>query len=152
MRIYLTASVAALFLVSGCSGFRDAKINPLNWFAKAQADAQPVLVLDAPADNRLLVDQVLTLKVEQMATGAIVRATGLPPTQGWWDAQLVALPTEEPGILVLEFRVFPPVGQAQIVNQTSREITAAYAITAFKLEAVTKIIVQGASNALSSGR
>ncbi len=152
MRIPLTAALIAVTTLSACGGFRDSKINPLNWFGRSQPEAQSNVATQAPVDQRPLVAQVLLVKVERSSTGAIVRATGLPPSQGWWDAELVALPIDENGVLTLEFHVFPPLGQTSVVNQPSREITAAYAISAFKLRSVTKVIVQGANNALSSGR
>jgi hypothetical protein len=152
MRIPLTAALIAMTALSACGGFRDSKINPLNWFGRSQPEAQANVATQAPVDQRPLVAQVLLVKVERSSTGAIVRATGLPPSQGWWDAELVALPIDENGVLTLEFHVFPPLTQTSVVNQPSREITAAYAISAFKLNSVTKVIVQGANNALSSGR
>ncbi len=152
MRIALTAALIALTAFSACGRFRDSKINPLNWFGRAQQVEQPAIDAQAPVDPRPFVAQVLVMKVEPTSTGAIVRATGLPPTQGWWDAELVAQPIDENGALTLEFHVFAPFGQTDVVNQRSREITAAYSISAFKLNSVTKVIVQGANNALSSGR
>ena len=82
----------------------------------------------------------------------MVRATGLPPTQGFWSAELVPQPLDEKGTLVLEFHVFPPVGSAAVVNQQSREITVAYNLSDIKLQQINQIVVQGASNARASSR
>ena len=43
---------------------------------------------------------VLTMTVEPIPGGAIVRASGLTPTQGWWNAELVPRDLDENGVLV----------------------------------------------------
>jgi hypothetical protein len=92
------------------------------------------------------------MQIENHTTGVIVRATGLPPTQGYWSAELVPRPVDEKGTLVLEFHVFPPAGAAAVVNQQSREITVAYNLSDIKLQQIKQIVVQGGSNARSSSR
>ena len=151
MRLPLTAALIALTLLSACGGLRDSRLNPFNWFGRSQPAAQ-VQVAAAPTDPRALVDQVLSLQVEAYPGGAIVRAKGLPPTQGYWEAELVARPLDENGVLVLDFRVFPPTTAAGVVNQQSREITVAYNLSDIKLQGITEIVVQGAGNARSSRR
>jgi hypothetical protein len=151
MRIRLIFAIVALSMLTACGGFRDSRLNPKNWFGRSQPADQASIVAE-PADKRPLVDQVLTMQVESFPGGAIVRATGLPPTQGFWDAELVALPLDESGKLVLEFHIFPPVTAAAAVNQQSREITVAYSLSNIKLEGVTQIVVQGATNARASKR
>ena len=77
---------------------RDSKLNPFNWFGHSQeAPAVPQETASGIAnDPRQLVAQVTTLDVAETAGGAIVRANGLPPTQGWWKAELVAENHGEP--------------------------------------------------------
>ena len=96
--------------------------------------------------------QVTLLKVEPYPGGAIVRATGLPPTQGYWSAELVAQPLDDQGRLVFEFRVFPPPEPVAAGTPYSRQITVAAALGTIALQGVSTIVVQGASNALSAGR
>ena len=151
MRLPLTAVLVATMALSAC-GFGQSRLNPLNWFGRSQPAAQVVLVTSAPADPRPLVAQVLTMSIEPYPGGALVRATGLPPTQGFWDAELVALPVDESGTLVLEFHIFPPIARAGVVNQQSREVTVAYSLSDIKLDGINQIIVQGAGNALASRR
>ena len=91
-------------------------------------------------------------RLESYPGGAIVRATGLPPSQGWWEAELVPQPVDENGTLVLEFHVFPPITATGVVNQQSREITVAYNLSNIKLDGISNIVVQGANNARSSRR
>ncbi len=151
MRLPLTAALIALTVLSACGGLRDSRLNPMNWFGRSQPAAQ-VQVAAAPTDPRALVDQVLSMTVESYPGGAIVRATGLPPTQGYWQAELVARPLDENGVLVLDFRVFPPIAAAGVINQQSREITVAYNLSDIKLQGISEIVVQGAGNARSSRR
>jgi len=146
----LTVLVLVLAL-AGCGGFRDSRLNPFNWFGRSQP-AEKVALPDAPADPRALVAEVLTMTVEPIPTGAIVRATGRTPTQGWWDAELVAQPVTEDGVLVLDFRIFPPVDPTDVNTPRSREVTAAISLSNIKLEEVRQIIVQGAANARAAGR
>ena len=95
---------------------------------------------------------MLDLKIDKFPGGAIVRATGLPPTQGYWDAELVAQPVDDKGRLVLDFRIFPPISAAGVVNQQSREVLVGLRLSNIKLQDVRQIIVQGAKNARSSSR
>ena len=147
----LIAALFAVTVLSAC-GFGQSRLNPLNWFGRSQPAAQVALITTVPADPRPLVAQVLTMSIEPYPGGALVRATGLPPTQGFWDAELVALPVDESGTLVLEFHIFPPIARAGVVNQQSREVTVAYSLSAIKLDGISQIIVQGASSARASRR
>lgn len=151
MRLFRTAVLVSLIALSACAGIRNSKVNPFNWFGRSQ-EAPQAAIPQAPTDDRLLVETVLEMKVEQFQGGAIVRAVGLPPTQGYWDAELVALPRDDSGKLVLEFRVFPPITAAGVVNQQSREVTVGLRLSNIKLDGVTQIVVQGANNARASRR
>ncbi len=151
MRLFRSAVFVSLVALSACAGVRDSKVNPFNWFKKSRPE--PVMAMPvAPVDDRMLVENVLSLAVEPFPGGAIIRATGLPPTQGYWDAELVAKPVDDNGKLVLEFRIFPPVTPAGVVNQQSREVVAGLRLSNIKLDGVRQIVVQGASNARSSSR
>lgn len=143
--------ILCLFTLTACGAVSQSRLNPFNWFKRSQEE--PGQVVDASSrDPRPLVQQVLDMKVEPYPGGAIVRATGLPPSQGWYKADLVALPIDEDGVLVLEFRVTPPPAPTGVVNQQSREIVVGYAISDVRLAKITKIVVQGETNARSSGR
>jgi hypothetical protein len=137
--------------LAGCGGMRDSKLNPFNWFKRSETRVA-VDVPEDPADTRPLVETVLDLKVEPIPGGAIVRARGLPPTQGWWDAELVLKPTDETGVLVYEFRLSPPDRATDTNVPRSREIDVAIYVSDYKLEFVNEIVVQGATNARSASR
>lgn len=151
MRLFRTTVLVSLIALSACAGIRKSKINPFNWFGRSQETAQVAIPAEAE-DQRLLVDTVLDMKVEQFHGGAIVHAMGLPPTQGYWDAELVPLPRDDSGKLVLEFRIFPPITKAGVVNQQSREVSVGLRLSNIKLDGITQIVVQGANNARASNR
>ncbi len=146
----LTVMVLATAL-GGCARIAQSRFNPLNWFGQAQQVVDTSLYT-IPTDKRAMIAQVVTLKVEPYKGGAIVRATGVPPTQGYWDAELVAQPLDENGRLVYEFRIFPPPYGGPTGTPYSRQVTVAAAVSDFKLQGVRTIVVQGASNAMSVGR
>jgi len=153
--------VAALCLVlvtlslADCGRIRDSRLNPFNWFGRAQATATTTtLAPNEAADGRQLIREVTDLTLEKMPTGVIVRATGLPPTQGWWEAELVAenhgLPVE--GVVTYRFLVYQPPGATAVSTPQSRAITAAAYISIPRLAEITKIVVQAESNSRETRR
>ena len=136
--------------LTGC-GFGKSKFNPFNWWSTPQ-QGTPVALYTAPVDPRGLVDQITLLKIDPYPSGVIVRATGVPATQGYWDASLVALPTDGSGKLVFEFRIAPPLSPAAAGSQPSREVTVATTVTTFNLQDVTSLEVRSASNAMTAHR
>jgi hypothetical protein len=153
MRLSQTAILAAVLVIAGCGGFSESKLNPLNWFKRSAPEA--LEFVQAPVDGRSLIGQVTVLKVEPFPGGAIVRATGVPTSQGWWDAALVKVdPAEdaEPGVVTYEFRIFPPPEPRPAGTPYSRQVTVATSLTDIALESITKIVVVGETNALSSRR
>jgi hypothetical protein len=147
-RLFVVSMAAA---VAGCGGFRDSRLNPRNWFGRSRQRAA-VLLPEAAADPRPLVETVLTLTVEPIPGGAIVRARGQTPTQGWWQAELVAVDTDDPAVLVYEFRLSPPPGQTAVNTPQSRQVDVAAYVSDIRLDQVREIVVQGATNARSARR
>ena len=147
----LVTVLTLTLILAGCGGFRDSKANPFNWFKRSE-ETQKLALPARPEDSRAMVATVLTMQVEEVPGGAIVRATGLPPTQGYWKADLVPLPVDENGRLVLEYRIFPPIERARVGTQPSREVVVALYLSNFKLNDVREIIVQGATNARAARR
>lgn len=151
MKTPLATAIAMTLILGGC-GFGNSRLNPFNWFG-GSSETEVVAVEDGqPVDHRLLVQQVIDMTVERNQTGAIVRATGLPPTQGYWEAELVARPVDENGVLVFDFRVFPPLAPQSVSTQQSREITAGVFLSNARLREIRQITVQGETNARSSRR
>ena len=137
--------------LAGCGGLRQSKLNPFNWFKKSEP-RETIVLPGEQADPRPLVDTVLSMAVEPIPGGAVVRARGVTPTQGWWNAELVARDVDDKGVLVYEFRLVPPNGQTDVNTQQSREIDVAIYISDPKLAPVREIVVQGAKNARSARR
>ena len=144
-------ALIALVALTACAAVRTSPLNPLNWFGPASPAPVADLMTEA-ADPRALVAQVTGLTVEPTAGGAIIRAKGLPPTQGFWQAELVRIETEDKSNLTFEFRIFPPLTANRSGPPQSREVVVAVSVTNITLGAVTRITVQGATNALTSGR
>ncbi len=132
--------------LAGCGGIRDSRLNPFNWFKKSEPRETIVLPSEA-AESRPLVDAVLTMSVEPIPGGAIVRATGQTPTQGWWAAELIPLPVDADGVLVYEFRLLPPTTATDVNTPRSREVEVAIYVSDFRLADVREVVVQGANNA-----
>ncbi len=143
--------VSLCVALSGCGGFRQSKLNPFNWFGRSEP-RETIVLPDERSDPRPLVDAVLSLSVEPIPGGAIVRARGQTPTQGWWAAELVPLDIDPNGTLVYEFRLVPPPGRADANTPQSRQVDVAIYISDFKLESVREIVVQGATNARAARR
>ncbi len=137
--------------VAGCGKVRQSRLNPFNWFRKSKP-RETIVLPGAETDPRPLVDTVLSMAVEPIPGGAVVRARGVTPTQGWWDAELVKRDVEEPGVLVYEFRLQPPAEPTDVNTQQSREIDVAIYLSDVKLDGVHEIVVQGAKNARSARR
>jgi hypothetical protein len=138
-------------VIAGCGGFRDSRLNPANWFGGSEPRETVAPTVES-ADPRPLVETVLSMSVEPVPGGAIVRARGQTPTQGWWQAELVALDIDDKGALVYEFRIAPPPQGAPANTPQSRQLDVAVFVSDFRLEGVREIVVQGATNARSARR
>lgn len=155
----LTATV--ILTLSGCARLADSRINPFNWFGNSQdapvtasGEIRPLVPQNrrtVTIDNRVLVQSVTALTVDRTATGAIVRATGEAPTQGYFNAQLVNIETSD-GVLTLEFRAQAPSDFEAQGSARSRQVIAAYVIDANDLPGIRTVRVQAATNARTSAR
>ena len=149
--------MVASITLAGCNSW----VNPANWFGGGATEVPKVAPTDAPedtsagivpTDSRPLVAQVTAVDFDKFQGGVIVRATGLPPSQGWWQADLVARPVTADGVLVLDFHVSAPLEPTTPGTVRSREVTAATSVSAYKLQSIRRIVVQGASNAMGANR
>lgn len=147
-RPVLVVSLCALLV--GCGGFRESRLNPFNWFGRSEP-RETVAVAEA-GDPRPLVAAVVSMTVEPMPGGAIVRARGESATQGWWAAELVPMDIGEDGVLVYEFRIAPPEGRTDVNTPQSRQVDVAIFVPDVRLEQISEIVVQGSTNARSARR
>jgi hypothetical protein len=78
--------------------------------------------------------------------GTLVVAEGVTPTQGYYNAFLLPMPTEEDGVFVFEFRVLAPRSpQLQSVGpERTRRVTASAFLSVLEMRGVRAIrIVAG---------
>lgn len=150
MKHPMIAVLSAALVLSSCASVRNSRLNPFNLFGNSTPSTN-VAAPETRVDQRLLVQQVTGLVLEPSPGGVIVRATGLPPTQGYWEAELVPGEVTD-GKIVYEFRVFPPLSRKIVATPRSREIEVAAYLSNNKLAKINEISVQGASNSRSSRR
>ncbi|MFD2172535.1 hypothetical protein [Rhodobacter lacus] len=141
--------LASSLVLTGCGW-----MNPFNWF-RHQEVTQTLEPKggypDIEDDTRELIADVVALEVRPSQGGAIVAATGLPPTQGWWGTALLPENDDEPVDGEMRYRfvaVWPEPGSAvaaRVGPASSREVTATAFIDNVKLARVKKIVVIGAN-------
>lgn len=142
-------TVVTALTLSGC-GFGESRLNPLNWFGSArETEALDPVEIVLRQETRPLVAQITELTIERTPGGAIVRATGLPIQQGWYDAELVnedrdGKPID--GTLLYSFRARPPLEPTRVSTVQSRELTAAIYVSDITLSATRTIQVTAAQN------
>lgn len=151
----LILTLAMAVALSGC-GFGQSRLNPFNWFrAGPEAETLDPVVLEERTETRPLVAEVTQLSVERTPSGAIIRATGLPPEQGWYDAELVnedrdGLPLD--GVLTYSFRARPPLAPTRVSTVQSRELHVAVAVSETVLAQTRSIRVTGSLNSRAARR
>ena len=148
-------TLAMSMTLSGC-GFGESRLNPFNWFrSDPEAETMEPVFLQERRDSRPLVAQVTALSIERTPGGAIIRATGLPPQQGWYDAELVNEDRDgQPinGELIYSFRARPPLAPTRVSTQQSRELTVAVFVSNTTLATTRSIRVTGALNSRAARR
>ncbi len=152
-RLVLAGLVA--MSVASCARISESRMNPFNWFGGDQSSPEtlPVAEVAVAHDPRVVVDAVVAVRIERTPGGAILMATGLPPSQGYYDAALV--PDAErsaPGRLVYQFRAQPPVQPGPVSTPRSRELRAALFLTDQDLAGVREVQVLGAQASRSVRR
>lgn len=156
MRSGMVMAMAAVMVVAGCATVRDSRVNPFNWFSAARpaAGASDAAsgTLQGRTDGRVLVSEVRSVHIERSSGGAILRAVGLPATQGWYQAALVAAADSTSENLIYDFVLSAPVAVTRAGSPASREIQVATFVSGMALEAVRSVTVRGAANGLSTRR
>lgn len=142
----ILTAVALGVALSGCASMKDSRFNPFNWFGRRAPEAVPegeAGPVPVAVDPRPLAGEIVDLKLERIPGGAILRATALPPTQGWWDAALVAAPAGD-GLLVFDLRAWPPkADEVPEGTRASRTLTVALYLTDNDLAGIGRIVVRG---------
>lgn len=147
-------AVLTVLAVTGCSKMGESRMNPFNWFGGSKQEMMTPAEAALIADPRSVVAQVTGFEIEAAPGGAILRATGLPETQGFWDGELVPEAGEQPvnGVLTYTFRIAQPAGFEQVNTPRSREVVVARFVPNARLQGVRTIRVQGAQNMRTSRR
>lgn len=152
MRRSILSILVLGFFLAGCATVRESRINPFNWFGNAKEEKLEAAPANTTVDRRPLMPEVLSVRIESTPGGAILRAVGLPPTQGYFAADLVRVPNTDPTVLTYEFRIIPPRGNQRISTQQSREVDVAIFIADQTLNRARAIRVVGQRNAQSLRR
>ncbi len=164
MRIILTSVLVSALVLPGCGALRDSRINPANWFGKSRVEASPQtpsnpLVPTKSGFSRpetvyqgIPVQQILALKVERAAGGAVVRVTGLSSTLGAYDVRLEPVEGNSANVLEFTLKAAYSVRSRPTAPASSREVVAATFVSDIELEGVRTIRVIGADNARSVRR
>lgn len=158
MKTATTALLIGTVALASCGRVAESRLNPFNWFGGSTEQVATLApaegYADLPVDGRQAVAQVTALDVTRRPGGALVVARGLPPTQGWWNAELVALNDGVPvdGVLTLAFRVSAPPDAPRVSTPQSRELTAGTFLSDQALDGVRRIVVKGAGNSRSVSR
>lgn len=157
-----TVVVLSLALGAGCSRISESRFNPLNWFGSSQPAATTLAPEGGYAqtdDLRVPAAQITAMTLHRVSGGAMLMVTGVAPTQGWWDAELVPVDMgERPVSGVLAYRLLmaePTPGSADAARTgapATREITVSRFISDVKLADVRKLVVEGANGARSMSR
>jgi len=143
----LTLCLTVILSLAACG----TRLNPFNWFGNDREERVTVVETDDDGDIRPLVTEVLSMSVDAVPQGAIIRATGLPPTQGYWGADLVEVERTDREV-IYEFRVVPPLEQRPASTQQSREVIVGTQLSTFELAGIRTITVVGAQNRRSVTR
>lgn len=150
----LTLILCCTLILAGCGRLQESRLNPFNWFGRSQVVETQVVDPTIAQDGRQLVADVTEMQVDPLPGGAIIRARGRAPTQGYWDAELVLRegPDADPAAPVYDFRIFPPETPAAAGTPQSREVDVALYLSDVQLARITGITVQGANNARAVNR
>jgi len=150
----LALIVGIIAALSGCARVSESKFNPLNWFDRAPEVTAEGAILRKPlvpaqaevtlVDARVLVETLSSASLEPSANGAILRATGIAASQGYFNAELVLVDITS-GVLTYDFRVERPTGYEAVGSASSRQITVATVIDAASLRGVRGVVVRGAN-------
>ena len=135
-----------LAMLTGCGQIERSAVNPFNWFGQQEEVPATAPAQAGVFDPRPVVSQVTSISVEPMPGGAILRAVGLPPRQGYWNAELVEVDGNNPNVLTYRFRVAPPPEPTRVSTQVSREVVVATFISDQTLARTRQIQVLGAQN------
>jgi len=164
MRFLTVSLLIAFFGLSACS----SNWNPVNWFGSSKevavessTAANPLIPVKTGMFSRpdeeypgIPVAKVTELKVERVANGALIRATGVAYVQGAFNVRLVPQNDGIPvsGVLTFEMQAVHPRRSTSAGSEKTREVIVAYRMTDQQLQGVRSIKVAATENARQSRR
>ncbi|MFB2593841.1 hypothetical protein ACEYYB_03240 [Paracoccus sp. p4-l81] len=159
----LVVGLAIAGTLSGCSRISESRFNPLNWFGSSEPVAATLApeggYAQAAEDHRQPAAQITRMDLQRVSGGAVLLVTGVAPSLGWWDAELVPPEvSDRPVDGTLAYRLMiaaPRPGSADASRagtQQTREITVQHFISEVKLAQVNRLVVEGANGARSMRR
>ena len=172
MRKPLMLLLATSLFLTAC-GWRDARLNPRNWFGKGQTVAVEAVKQTNPlipqrsalrrkkkaVDTSVAIATITELRIDQTPTGAIILATGIAARQGGFGAELRldeddgnSDPDAASDVLSYTFRITYPGPLTATGTAHTRTISVAQSLSKFDLLNIRLIRVQGAQNAIESRR
>lgn len=122
-----------------------SRLNPLNWFGGDREERITITEVEVPTDPRPLVAEVISLSIEPTTSGAILTATALTETTGYWQPGLVEAGRED-GAVTYEFRAAPPVAGSVAGPEPTRQIVVARALSQGDLRGLRSITVVARTN------
>ncbi|SEN91173.1 hypothetical protein SAMN04489859_102197 [Paracoccus alcaliphilus] len=168
MRRLTVPLLMSALLLAGCGGrFSDSGWNPLRWMDRGQRAPQ-TLAPDGgyglAGDERPSVPQLLGVRWEPLNEGRLLVVTGIGPTKGYFDAELITavaqpegrISPDPDGVLRLRFVALPPPPDAPAArlpaNPAVDTITVALPLSHTQLAAVQRVEISSASNMLGIAR
>lgn len=161
--LVLCLAIAAMGL-SACN----SRYNPVNWFGSSEevpegeaAATNPLIppksgFVSRPEDiyPGIPVARVTELKVERVADGAIIRATGVAHVQGAFGVKLMPQNEGKPvkGVMTYDLMAIHPADAPRGGADQTRQVVVAHALTDQQLAGVRTIRVVGMENARQARR
>lgn len=150
-------TVPLLCLALSACGNGGSSLNPLTWFQSSGPEKVALIPeggFEDRSDQRFLVAQVTSLTSMKTPNGIILKATGLPPRLGYWDASMVPLNGGDPvdGVLTFEFRISEPQYRTNDGAPQQREIYVGKFLSERALREVKTLRVVAAGNTRSLRR
>lgn len=163
MRIVVLCLAISVMGVSACN----SRYNPVNWFGGSEEvevegqNTNPLIPAKSGFSSRpeeqypgIPVAKVTELKVERIADGAIIRASGVAYVQGAFAVKLMPQNEGKPvkGVLTYDLMAIHPAGGYGGGAENTRLVTVAHSLTDQQLEGVRTIKVVAIENARQARR
>lgn len=145
-------ALGGLIAVSACSP--ESTINPFGWFGNDTSAVESDIAAVAGGRALPLVAAIEEAEAAPTRQGVIIRATGLAPAQGHYNARLVPASVEPPkgNVLTLVFLAEPPEPALPGGPAASRRLMAALFLHDSEFPQVSRIRIESAGNSANLQR